>query len=130
MATQSGGVVPSASTKISLGPAIMSMPTVPKTRPSMRTFLESISPLGRADRIRKPLLVIHGANDPRVPLSEAESIIGAARKNGATVWSVIAKDEGHGFAKDVNANYRFMVAVAFARSCLGISDQPESATRK
>ncbi len=98
--------------------------------PSMRTFLESISPLGRADRIRKPLLVIHGANDPRVPLSEAESIIGAARKNGATVWSVIAKDEGHGFAKDVNANYRFMVAVAFARSCLGISDQPESATRK
>ncbi|MFM9886423.1 MAG: prolyl oligopeptidase family serine peptidase [Burkholderiales bacterium] len=98
--------------------------------PSMRAFLESISPLVRADRIRKPLLVIHGANDPRVPLSEAESIIAAARKNGASVWSVIAKDEGHGFAKDVNANYRFMVAVAFARSCLGISGRPENAAQK
>ncbi|MFN0306215.1 MAG: prolyl oligopeptidase family serine peptidase [Burkholderiales bacterium] len=97
---------------------------------SMRAFLESISPLGRAERIRKPLLVIHGANDPRVPLSEAESIIGAARKNGASVWSVIAKDEGHGFAKDVNANYRFMVAVAFARSCLGISDRLDNAGSK
>ncbi len=97
---------------------------------SMRTFLESISPLGRAERIRKPLLVIHGANDPRVPLSEAESIISAARKNGARVWSVIAKDEGHGFAKDVNANYRFMVAVAFARSCFRISDRLENAESK
>ncbi len=86
---------------------------------SMRDFLQSISPLNRADRIRKPLLVIHGANDPRVPLAEAESIITAARKNGTQVWSIIARDEGHGFAKDANANYRFMAAIAFGRSCLG-----------
>jgi dipeptidyl aminopeptidase/acylaminoacyl peptidase len=89
--------------------------------PAMRAFLESISPLNRADRIRKPLLVIHGANDPRVPLAEAEAIIAAARKSGAKVWSIIATDEGHGFAKDVNANYRFMAAIAFGRSCLGLS---------
>jgi dipeptidyl aminopeptidase/acylaminoacyl peptidase len=85
----------------------------------MRDFLQSISPLNRADRIRKPLLVIHGANDPRVPLAEAESIIAAARKNGTKVWSIIARDEGHGFAKEANANYRFMAAIAFGRSCLG-----------
>ncbi len=97
--------------------------------PSMRAFLESISPLGRAALIKKPLMVIHGANDPRVPLSEAESIIAAARANGARVWSLIARDEGHGLAKDVNANYRFMAAVAFARSCLGsASDHTEKKT--
>jgi dipeptidyl aminopeptidase/acylaminoacyl peptidase len=87
--------------------------------PEMRAFLESISPLGRAHRIKRPLLVVHGANDPRVPVSEAEAIAAAVRKNGTSVWSVIARDEGHGFAKRENADFRFVAAATFAESCLG-----------
>ncbi|HSG98758.1 MAG TPA: prolyl oligopeptidase family serine peptidase, partial [candidate division Zixibacteria bacterium] len=67
-----------------------------------KAFLESISPLNKADRIRTPLLVIHGENDPRVPVEEARQILAAVAENGVPVDSLIFPDEGHGAAKRVN----------------------------
>ncbi len=70
--------------------------------PEMRAFLEEISPLTRADEIRKPLFIIQGLNDPRVPASEADQILAAMRANDVEAWYMAAKDEGHGFRKKTN----------------------------
>ncbi|MFZ4120182.1 MAG: prolyl oligopeptidase family serine peptidase [Caulobacterales bacterium] len=70
--------------------------------PAMRATLERISPLSRIHEVSRPLLVIHGANDPRVPLSEAEQVAAAVRENRGEVWTLVAADEGHGFAKRPN----------------------------
>jgi dipeptidyl aminopeptidase/acylaminoacyl peptidase len=86
--------------------------------PAMRAHLESISPLNRAGRIRKPLLVIQGANDPRVPRSEAEQIVRTVRGHGTSVWYLLAMDEGHGFARKSNADFAFYTRVMFAEQCL------------
>lgn len=64
-----------------------------------RGFLESISPIHKAEEIRAPLMVIHGKNDPRVPVGEAEQIVEKVRKNGGTVEYLLYEDEGHGLAK-------------------------------
>jgi dipeptidyl aminopeptidase/acylaminoacyl peptidase len=68
----------------------------------MRAFMERIAPLNNAERIGKPLFVIHGANDPRVPASEAEQVLSAVRANGTEAWYMLARDEGHGFRKQLN----------------------------
>jgi dipeptidyl aminopeptidase/acylaminoacyl peptidase len=86
--------------------------------PAMRAFLESISPLNQAEKITKPLLVVQGFNDPRVPHTEAEQIVAALRKRGTPVWFLMARDEGHGFAKKPNADFLFYVTVEFARQTL------------
>ncbi len=62
-------------------------------------FLKSISPLYKVDRIKTPLMVIHGKNDPRVPYTEAEQIVEALRKRNAPVEYKLFDDEGHGVAK-------------------------------
>jgi dipeptidyl aminopeptidase/acylaminoacyl peptidase len=62
-------------------------------------FLRTISPLYRVDRIRTPLFVIHGKNDPRVPYTEAEQIVEALRRRNAPVEYKLFDDEGHGVAK-------------------------------
>ncbi len=74
-------------------------------------FLHSISPIHKADLIRTPLLVIHGENDPRVPVSEARQILAAVIANGGVADSLIFPDEGHGASKRVNviASYRKQV---------------------
>ncbi len=64
-----------------------------------REFLESISPVNNADRIRAPLLVMHGANDPRVPVDEAEQIVEKVEANDVPVEKLVFDDEGHGFSK-------------------------------
>ena len=86
--------------------------------PAMRAYLESISPLNRAARIVMPLLVIQGANDPRVPRSEAEQIVRTVRGKGTPVWYLLAMDEGHGFAKKSNVDFAFYARVMFAEQCL------------
>lgn len=83
--------------------------------PAMREFLESISPLNHADRITKPLFVVQGRNDPRVPHTEAEQIVASLKKRGAPVWFMMAGDEGHGFVKKPNADYLYYAIVEFAR---------------
>ncbi len=74
-------------------------------------FLKEISPIWKSDRITTPLLVVHGANDPRVPVGEARQMIEAIRARGGVVDSMIFPDEGHGPSKRVNiiANYRKQV---------------------
>ena len=67
-----------------------------------RDFLEQASPLGRIDDIRAPLFVIHGANDPRVPLSEAEQLVAAVTGNGVECELLVYGDEGHGLARRAN----------------------------
>ena len=86
--------------------------------PKMRAFLESIAPVRHAGDIRKPLLVAAGANDPRVPVSESEQIAAAVEANHVPVWYVVAKDEGHGFQKKVNADYLRTVSIVFLETYL------------
>jgi dipeptidyl aminopeptidase/acylaminoacyl peptidase len=75
--------------------------------------LEQASPLRVIDRIRAPLLVIHGANDPRVPLSEAEQVVAAVRASGAECQLLVYPDEGHGLAKRANQLDAFPQALEF-----------------
>jgi len=86
--------------------------------PKMREFLLKISPVNNADRIRKPLFVIHGKNDPRVPLNEAEQIVATVRKNQVPVWYLMAKDEGHGFSKKKNVDFQFYATVTYVKETL------------
>jgi dipeptidyl aminopeptidase/acylaminoacyl peptidase len=86
--------------------------------PEMRALLEKISPANHADKIRRPLLVGQGANDPRVPLSESDQIVAAVEKNGAPVWYVVGKNEGHGFSKKDNSDYLRVVLIEFMRQHL------------
>ena len=66
----------------------------------------------------KPLFVVHGRNDPRVPYTEAEQIVATVRKNGAPVWYLLADNEGHGFAKKENADFLFYTMIAFIEARL------------
>ena len=86
--------------------------------PAMREFLTRISPSNNADRIRAPLFVVQGRNDPRVPYTEAEQIVAAARRNGVPVWYLLADNEGHGFARKANADFLFYAMIAFIRERL------------
>ena len=79
----------------------------------MRKFLDSISPLTHAHKIKLPLMVSHGKNDPRVPYTEAEQIVKKVRANGSPVWYLLAEDEGHGFAKKANADFQFAAMTSF-----------------
>ena len=81
--------------------------------PQMREFLHSISPLTHADKIATPLFVIQGANDPRVPRSEAEQILKAVRDNGQQAWYMLAMDEGHGFKKKDNRDRMSEAVIQF-----------------
>jgi dipeptidyl aminopeptidase/acylaminoacyl peptidase len=83
--------------------------------PKMRATLQQISPLTNADKIKKPLLVIQGLNDPRVPASESEQLVNTVRSRGGEVWYLAAKDEGHGFRKKANVDAQRAAVVAFLR---------------
>ena len=72
---------------------------------AMRAFLEKISPTAHASEIRKPLFVVQGQNDPRVPVTEASQMVVAVRQGGTPVWYLLAKDEGHGFRKKPNVDF-------------------------
>lgn len=76
-------------------------------------FLRDASPLSRVDAITAPLFVIHGANDPRVPLSEAEQLVAAVRENGVECELLVFLDEGHGLAKRTNRLDAYPKALAF-----------------
>ncbi len=81
--------------------------------PQMRQKLMEISPLTQVSKIKRPLLVIQGANDPRVPRSEAEQIVKAVRDNQQTAWYLLAMDEGHGFKKKGNRDRMGEAVVQF-----------------
>jgi dipeptidyl aminopeptidase/acylaminoacyl peptidase len=83
------------------------------TTPEGKKQLERQSPLNSADKIRTPLLIAQGANDPRVKKAESEQIVVALRDRGFPVEYVLAPDEGHGFARPVNNMALFAAAEAF-----------------
>jgi len=86
--------------------------------PKMREFLERIAPMNNIEKIKKPMMVVAGKNDPRVPVSESEQIVSALKKQGTPVWYVMAKDEGHGFQKKSNQDYEFYADVEFLEEFL------------
>ena len=82
-------------------------------------FLRSISPIHKADRITAPLMVVHGKNDPRVPVGEAEQIVDRVRENGGAVEYLLYDDEGHGLAKLKNRLDAYPKIAAFLDEHLG-----------
>jgi len=88
-----------------------------------REFLHSVSPLTRVEDIRAPLFLIHGANDPRVPLSEAEQIYAALTSRGRECHLLVYDDEGHGLAKRANRLDAVPKAVEFLASHLATERQ-------
>jgi dipeptidyl aminopeptidase/acylaminoacyl peptidase len=86
--------------------------------PKMREYLEKIAPMKNIEKIKKPMFVIAGKNDPRVPVSESQQIADALNKQGTPVWLLIAKDEGHGYRKKSNQDFQFYATVEFLRQYL------------
>ena len=86
--------------------------------PKLREYLTRISPVNNAKKITKPLFVIQGLNDPRVPAGESEQMVQAVRKNGGTVWYLAAKDEGHGFRKKSNSDFQTAAMMLFMEQFL------------
>ena len=78
-----------------------------------RAKLMEISPLRRIAEIKAPLFVVQGANDPRVPKTEADQIVAGVRGRGGTAWYMVGENEGHGFAKKDNADYQFWTTLMF-----------------
>ncbi|WP_116968384.1 prolyl oligopeptidase family serine peptidase [Blastomonas sp. UPD001] len=83
--------------------------------PKMRAVFERIAPLKNVGKITKPMLVMQGANDPRVPQSESDQVVAALRSNGVDTWYVLYADEGHGFLKKANNDLRREVETVFLR---------------
>jgi dipeptidyl aminopeptidase/acylaminoacyl peptidase len=90
--------------------------------PAMRKLLLDISPLSHVDKIQSALFVAQGANDPRVPASEAEQIRQAVSRAGHDVWYMLASNEGHGFAKKENRDTLTLLEILFLQKHL--TDNP------
>ena len=86
--------------------------------PKMNAFLQQISPMTSASNIKKPLFVIAGFNDPRVPWTEGQQMVQTVRANGAPVWWLMAKDEGHGFVQKSDRDYRTYASILFVKEYL------------
>jgi dipeptidyl aminopeptidase/acylaminoacyl peptidase len=86
--------------------------------PAMAAFFEAIAPANHTDKIKKPLFIIQGGNDPRVPYTESIQMKENIQKNGGTVWFLMAKDEGHGFRKKNNADFQFYTTIEFIKQFL------------
>ena len=83
--------------------------------PVMREHLEAISPNNHVDKIKVPMFVVQGENDPRVPVSEAKQIVDALRKEGNKVWYMNALNEGHGYRKKENRDIYQQATVMFMK---------------
>src|SRR5687767_1324664 len=95
--------------------------------PAMKAFMDSTAPLNNAHKVTKPMFVVQGANDPRVPRSEAEQMVATLKRRHTPVWYLLGMDEGHGFGKKDNVDYQFYATVAFVRQHLlkeGLTPQP------
>lgn len=97
--------------------------------PKVKVFLQQIAPLNNTRKITRPMLIIQGKNDPRVPVEEAEAMVKAAEKNGTPVWYLLAKDEGHGFSKRNNWEFRLYSIILFVQEHL-LGQAPTTTTRR
>jgi dipeptidyl aminopeptidase/acylaminoacyl peptidase len=88
--------------------------------PEIAAFFEEISPLNNAAKINKPIFIIQGYNDPRVPYTEAEQILAAVKGNDVEAWFLMAMDEGHGFRKKSNRDFQREAVTVFLSDVLGL----------
>ena len=95
-----------------------------------RALLKAASPLTHADKIKKPLLIGQGANDPRVKQAESDQIVSAMKAKGIPVTYVLFPDEGHGFARPTNNIAFNAVTENFLQPCLGGRAEPIGDTIK
>ena len=87
--------------------------------PAMRAFMDRIAPVNHASKIRAPLFIVHGKNDPAVPVQESEQMVAAMKKNGTPLWVMYATNAGHGFADNrQNDEYSFYAWVLFMQQYL------------
>ncbi len=86
--------------------------------PEMHKFLTKISPLNNAEKMKKPMLIVQGKNDPRVPYTESIQIVEQLKKQKTPVWFLMADDEGHGFAKKSNQDFLFYAQIRFMEETL------------
>lgn len=86
--------------------------------PEMAAFFEKMAPLNNIDKIKKPLFIIQGTNDPRVPVTEATQMRDKLKANGNVVWYLEAKDEGHGFRKKANVDFQRLAVIRFMQEYL------------
>ena len=84
-----------------------------------RAFLERISPMTHVGKLRAPLMVIHGANDPRVPLSEAEQLVARLQERDVPVEFLVFDDEGHGLFRLHNKQVAYPAIIRFLDAHLG-----------
>ena len=84
----------------------------------MAAFFERTAPLNNAQKITKPMFIVQGKNDPRVPYTEAQQMVEKIKKNGGSVWYLMANDEGHGFRKKNNQDFLFYATVEFVKRYL------------
>jgi dienelactone hydrolase len=89
--------------------------------PEMAMVFARIAPMNNLHHITRPMLVMAGANDPRVPLSESDQVVAGLRENGIPTWYVVFADEGHGFRKKPNNDLRRAVETVFLRELFGQS---------
>jgi dipeptidyl aminopeptidase/acylaminoacyl peptidase len=85
---------------------------------SMAAYFEQIAPFNNAQKITKPLFIVQGGNDPRVPRTESVQMAEKVRGNGTTVWYLEAKDEGHGFRKKNNVDFQRNATILFMKNYL------------
>ncbi|MEM7766176.1 MAG: alpha/beta fold hydrolase [Pseudomonadota bacterium] len=90
--------------------------------PEIAAFFDEISPLRNADKITKPIFIIQGFNDPRVPYTESEQILAAVRESDVEAWFLMAMDEGHGFRKKANRDFQREAETLFLTDVLGLDD--------
>lgn len=86
--------------------------------PEMAAFFEKIAPLNNIDKIKKPMFIIQGTNDPRVPVTEATQMRDKLKANGNVVWYLEAKDEGHGFKKKSNVDFQRLAVIRYMQEYL------------
>jgi dipeptidyl aminopeptidase/acylaminoacyl peptidase len=86
--------------------------------PQVRAFLERIAPINNTDKVSKPLFIVQGLMDPRVPHSEAIQMVNNLKAKGIAVWFLEAKNEGHGFSKKENADFQFYSTIEFMKRFL------------
>lgn len=88
--------------------------------PKVRDFFARLSPINNVDKIKTPLIVLHGANDPRDPVSESDRLVSGIRANGGTVVYLRFPDEGHGISKVANRVHAYRTVAAFLEERFGL----------
>lgn len=93
--------------------------------PVVRKWMEETAAFNNADKIKRPMFIIHGDNDPRVPVSEAKAMVAQFRKQGLETWLMTANDEGHGFAKKANQEAQLEAETLFFEKVLGLKPKAQ-----